>query len=58
MRKFVLLLLALMIVPDVTFAAPKHGKWIHEKVNELGHKKRMKKAAKESGAKKHGLLHH
>ena len=56
MRKFVLILLALMMVPNVTFAAPKHAKRLHAKIDEKGHKKRMKKAAKQDpGAKKHGL---
>jgi len=51
MRKFVLILLALLMIPVWTTAAPKkHG----EKLQELAHKKRMKKAAKQDpGAAKH-----
>jgi hypothetical protein len=61
MRKFVLLLLAVMMVPNFTSntsAAPKHGKKLQAKMNELGHKKRMKKAAKQDKGAKKGLLHH
>ena len=60
MRKFVLLTLALMMIPNFASSAPKHGKKVHEKMSEKGHKKRMKKAAKQDpgAAKKHALLHH
>jgi hypothetical protein len=59
MRKIVLLLLAVLVVPNLSTAAPKHGKKLHAKMSEHNHKKRVKKAAKQDpGAAKHSLLHH
>jgi hypothetical protein len=59
MRKFVLILLAALMLPGFTSAGPKHLKGVHEKMSEHNHKKRMKQAKKESpGAAKHSLLHH
>jgi hypothetical protein len=60
MRKILVLLLALAVLVVIpSFASAKHAERLHNKMSEHNHKKRMKKAAKESpGAAKHKLLHH
>jgi hypothetical protein len=57
MRKIVLPLLMLAFLAIPNFATAKHAEKLHAKMSEHGHKKRMKKAAKESKPK-HQLMHH
>ena len=56
MRKIVLpfLLLSFLAIPN--FVTAKHAEKLHAKMSEHGHKKRMKKAMKESKPK-HSLHH-
>jgi hypothetical protein len=42
MRKLILVLMMLLTIPAWTSAGPKHG----QRLQELAHKKRLKKAAK------------
>ncbi len=54
MRKVILVLLIVLIIPAWTLGAAKHGARIKAKVHDVAHKKHMKKAAKQApGAKKH-----
>ena len=45
MRKYILVLMLLLTVPAVSFGGP-HLKKVHDKVNDLAHKHKMKKAGK------------
>ena len=58
MRKIVLVLLALLMIPSGAPAAHKHLQKHKQKLNDLAHKKRVKKAAKNAPGAKKSLFHH